>query len=57
MTKVQEVFQRRDASDHECQTLPHVVDEIPTTVWIAALIGAAERFTYYGITAPWRELQ
>ena len=49
-----EVFERRDATEEEIRSLPHVVDKIPVTVWVAESIGAAERFTYYGITAPWR---
>lgn len=47
---------RRDATEEELRTLPHVIDDIPLAVWIAAFVGAAERFTYYGITAPWRKL-
>lgn len=48
-------WNRRDATEEEIRTLPHIIDEIPAAVWIAQFIGAAERFTYYGITAPWRE--
>ncbi|KAI9679130.1 MAG: hypothetical protein M1822_007340 [Bathelium mastoideum] len=47
-------FERRDATEEDLTNLPHVVDAIPTAVWVAELIGAAERFTYYGITAPWQ---
>jgi hypothetical protein len=47
-------FERRDATEEEIQTLRHVVDTIPRVAWVALMIGAAERFTYYGITAPWR---
>ena len=50
-------FERRDATEEEIRSLPHVVDEIPLAVWIAELVGAAERFTYYGLTTPWRELE
>ncbi|KAH8801779.1 peptide transporter PTR2-A [Xylogone sp. PMI_703] len=45
---------RRDATEEEIKTLRHVVDSIPRIAWIALMIGAAERFTYYGITAPWQ---
>ena len=51
-----ETFERRDATEDEIDSLPHVVDDIPTAVWIAEFIGAAERVTYYSITTPWREL-
>ncbi|KAK4210351.1 oligopeptide transporter [Rhypophila decipiens] len=36
--------------------LLHVVDDIPIAVWLAALVGAAERFAWYGNTGPLREL-
>ena len=52
-----ETFQRRDATEDEINSLPHIVDNIPVAVWIAEFVGAAERFTYYGITTPWRKLQ
>lgn len=42
------------ATDREVETLRNVVDDLPVTVWIAAFVGAAERFTFYGLTAPWR---
>lgn len=45
---------RRDATRDEIESLPHVVDDVPYIVWAALLAGAAERFTFYAITAPWR---
>lgn len=48
-------FERRDATDEEIKTLRHVIDHLPLAVWIVAFAGAAERFTYYAITAPWRK--
>lgn len=45
---------QRRATDQEVETLRNVVDDLPVTVWIAAFVGAAERFTFYGLTAPWR---
>jgi hypothetical protein len=39
----------------ELDGLPHVIAEIPGTVWVIALILAAERFAYWGIITPWRE--
>jgi hypothetical protein len=50
-----EPFERRDATEEEIQTLRHVIDHLPFAVWIVAFAGAAERFTYYAVTAPWRE--
>lgn len=47
--------ERRDATEDEIKTLPHVVDSIPLVVWIALVAGALERFTYYAVTAPWRK--
>lgn len=49
-----ESFQTRDATDEEIDSLPHVMDSTPTAAWIVVLAGAAERFTYFGIIAPWR---
>ncbi|OQD63785.1 hypothetical protein PENPOL_c009G00790 [Penicillium polonicum] len=46
--------ERRDATEDERKTLPHVVDSIPLVVWIALVAGALERFTYYAVTAPWQ---
>ena len=48
-------WERRDATEDEVKTLPHVVDSIPIVVWIALVAGALERFTYYAVTAPWRK--
>lgn len=46
---------RREATEDELKNLPRVVDEVPSVVWIALLAGAAERFTFYAISAPWRK--
>lgn len=45
----------RDATEDEMRTLPRVVDRIPLAAWAAALIGAAERFSYYAIISIWRK--
>ena len=45
----------RDATEEEIKSLRHVVDTIPRIVWVALMVGAAERFTYYGVSAPWRK--
>ena len=46
---------RREATNEEIKHLPHVVDSLPTVVWIALVAGAADRFTYYAVTTPWRK--
>lgn len=48
-------FHPRDATEEEIQSLPHTVDSIPRAVWIVTIAGAAERFSYYAVSAPWRE--
>ncbi|KAL8836194.1 MAG: hypothetical protein Q9176_006455 [Flavoplaca citrina] len=45
----------RDATEDEVATLPHVTDRIPIAAWIVILAGAAERATYFGVIAPWRD--
>ncbi|KAK4155284.1 putative peptide transporter ptr2 [Chaetomidium leptoderma] len=44
----------RDATDEEARTLPRVVDRIPAAAWAAALVGSAERFSYYAIVSIWQ---
>lgn len=39
---------------NEMQSLRHVSDSIPVGVWLMALISLCERFTYYGISAPFQ---
>ncbi|KAI9745050.1 MAG: hypothetical protein M1818_001328 [Claussenomyces sp. TS43310] len=46
--------ERRDATEDEVATLRHIGDDIPRSAWIALLLGAAERFTFYAVTAPWQ---
>lgn len=45
----------QEATEWEIDNLLHVVDDIPVTVWLAALVGAAERFAWYGNTGPLRK--
>lgn len=45
---------RRVATKEELETLPRVVDSLPVIVWIALVAGAAERFTFYAVSTPWR---
>ena len=42
------------ATEDEIRDLLHVVDDVPSEAWLAALIGAAERFAWYGCTGPSR---
>ena len=46
----------RDATEEEITALPHVTDKIPFAAWAVIIAGAAERFTYFGLLAPWRKL-
>lgn len=48
-------FERRDATEEEIKTLPHVVDSIPLIIWIALVAGELERFKFYAVTDPWRK--
>ena len=43
------------AAEDEIHDLLHVVDDIPLRVWLASLVGAAERFNWYGGTSPFRK--
>jgi POT family proton-dependent oligopeptide transporter len=43
------------ASEHDKEDLLPVVDDVPFPVWLIALVGAAERFVWYGATGPLRE--
>lgn len=46
----------RDATEEEIKNLQHVVDDkLPRTVWIALVISAVERFTFWAVTTPWRK--
>lgn len=46
----------REPTEEEIKNLRHVIDKLPRTVWIALIVGAAERLTCYTITAPWRRV-
>lgn len=47
--------ERREATETEIKELRHVVDSIPLVVWIALVASAAERFTFYAVSTPWRK--
>lgn len=42
------------ASDEEIRDLRHVSASLPMRVWLAATIGMAERFSYYGTQTLFR---
>ncbi|KAK1981817.1 oligopeptide transporter [Colletotrichum cereale] len=44
----------RDATDDEIDSLPHVIDKLSPAAWVAALIGASERFAYYCFVSVWQ---
>ena len=48
------IFFPRDSTEDELKSLPHVVDRIPLRAWIVIIAAASERFTYFGVMAPWR---
>jgi proton-dependent oligopeptide transporter, POT family len=39
----------------EQDTLRHIGDKIPYSAWLVAVVELAERFTYYGLTGPFRK--
>lgn len=54
---LQQVDEKREASEDEIKNLRHVVDSVPFVVWVALVASAAERFTFYAVTTPWRMCQ
>jgi POT family proton-dependent oligopeptide transporter len=42
------------ATDDEIRDLQHVPAKLPKRVWLAATIGMAERFAYYGTQTLFR---
>ncbi|KAM3086336.1 peptide transporter ptr2 [Clarireedia jacksonii] len=47
-------FERQDATEEEILRCRHLPDQLRAAVRIALLVGAAERFAFYCITAPWQ---
>lgn len=43
-----------EPTDLENSTLRHVGDKIPYSAYLVAVVELAERFTYYGLTGPFR---
>ncbi|KAI5953144.1 hypothetical protein KGF54_002515 [Candida jiufengensis] len=44
----------REPTEYELKTLKHVSDSIPLSAWLIAIVELAERFSYYGLSAPFQ---
>ncbi|KAK6460692.1 POT family-domain-containing protein [Scheffersomyces coipomensis] len=44
----------REPTLEEMKTLRHVSDKIPLRCWLVAVVELAERFSYYGLSAPFQ---
>lgn len=44
----------RFPTDEELKTLRHVSEKIPLRCWLVAIVELAERFSYYGLSAPFQ---
>ncbi|CDO92600.1 unnamed protein product [Kluyveromyces dobzhanskii CBS 2104] len=44
----------REPTEEELFSLRHVSERIPFTCWLIAVVELAERFTYYGLSAPFQ---
>lgn len=44
----------RAPTEEELKTLRHVSESIPISCWLVALVELAERFSYYGLSAPFQ---
>ncbi|RLV94029.1 Peptide transporter PTR2 [Spathaspora sp. JA1] len=44
----------REPTDIELETLRHVSETIPLRCWLVAIVELAERFSYYGLSAPFQ---
>jgi len=42
------------SAEEESLARRRVADCVPRSVWLLAIVGASERFTYYGLMAPLR---
>ena len=43
------------ATEDQVKNLRHVADKFEKRVWLALILAMAERFSYYGISAPFRK--
>lgn len=41
-------------TEEELATLPKVADTLPIAAWLVAIVELCERFTYYGVSGPFR---
>ena len=44
----------REPTEQELKDLRHVVGDIPASAWLVAVVELAERFSYYGLSAPFQ---
>ncbi|ABN64942.1 peptide transporter [Scheffersomyces stipitis CBS 6054] len=44
----------RTPTEDEMKTLRHVSESIPISCWLVAIVELAERFSYYGLSAPFQ---
>lgn len=44
----------REPTELENATLRHIGDKVPYSAYLVAVVELAERFTYYGLTGPFR---
>ena len=44
----------REPTEQEMSTLRHVSSSIPLSCWLVAIVELAERFSYYGLSAPFQ---
>ncbi|RCK67235.1 Peptide transporter PTR2 [Candida viswanathii] len=49
-----EADEGREPTDHEMSTLRHVSSSIPLSCWLVAIVELAERFAFYGLSAPFQ---
>jgi len=53
-TNADEQDEGRTPTEEEMKTLRHVSEKIPTSCWLVAIVELAERFSYYGLSAPFQ---
>ncbi|CAI5758426.1 unnamed protein product [Candida verbasci] len=44
----------RQPTEYELKTLRHISEKIPMSCWLVAVVELAERFSYYGLSAPFQ---
>ena len=44
----------REPTEQEMSTLRHVSSSIPLSCWLVAIVELAERFSYFGLAAPFQ---